>query len=82
MSDITVENTPQPQPNGAEGVINLTDLQNILVVLDLASSRGAFRGNELEPVGQLYNKVARFVQSALPPPAADESAPASDVKGA
>lgn len=75
MSDITVENTPQPQPTAAESVINLTDLQNILVVMDLASSRGAFRGNELEPVGQLYNKVARFVQAALPPqePAAAET---------
>ena len=40
----------------ADSTINLADLQNILTVLDLASSRGAFRGPELEPVGQLYNK--------------------------
>lgn len=67
MSDVTVENTPLTQPPAGENIINLTDLQNILVVFDLASNRGAFRGNELEPVGQLYNKIARFVQAAMPP---------------
>jgi hypothetical protein len=71
MSDVTVENTPPTQPPAGENIINLTDLQNILVVFDLASNRGAFRGNELEPVGQLYNKIAKFVQAAMPaqPPA-------------
>lgn len=49
-----------------ENVVTLTDLQNILVVLDLASSRGAFRGPELEPVGQLYSKVNKFLQSVAP----------------
>ncbi len=72
MSDVTVENTPQPEQNTGENIINLTDLQNILVVFDLASNRGAFRGNELEPVGQLYNKIARFVQAAMPPQASTE----------
>lgn len=63
MSD--VDNT---QPAGdTNNVINITDLQNILVVIDLASNRGAFRGNELEPIGQLYNKIGKFVQAALPP---------------
>lgn len=48
----------------SDNTINLADLQNILTVLDLASSRGAFRGPELEPVGQLYNKFKKFVDSA------------------
>jgi hypothetical protein len=47
-----------------DGTINLVDLQNILQVLDLASSRGAFRGPELEPVGQLYNKFKKFIDGA------------------
>ena len=59
----------------ADAAINLADLQNILVVLDLASSRGAFRGPELEPVGQLYNKFKRFVDAAAAQqPAADPTA--------
>lgn len=72
MSDVTVDNTPQAQPAAGENIINLTDLQNILVVFDLASNRGAFRGNELEPVGQLYNKISKFVQAAMPPQPAAE----------
>lgn len=71
MSDVTVENTPPVQPPAGENIINLTDLQNILVVFDLASNRGAFRGNELEPVGQLYNKISKFVQAAMPPQTAE-----------
>ncbi len=57
----------QPVPNqpAEEASITLTDLQNIISVLDLASSRGAFRGPELEPVGQLYNKFKRFVDNAM-----------------
>lgn len=65
MND-TVENA-QAGPADGNNVINITDLQNVLVVIDLASNRGAFRGNELEPIGQLYNKIGRFVQAALPP---------------
>ena len=68
------------QTTQADTAINLADLQNILVVLDLASSRGAFRGTELEPVGQLYNKFKRFVdaaaaqQTAADPAAAEQTA--------
>lgn len=75
MSDVSVDNTQQ-QPNPADSVINITDLQNVLVVIDLASNRGAFRGTELEPVGQLYNKIAKFVQAAMPPAPAEDAAPA------
>jgi hypothetical protein len=59
-------NTPETQ-NAPDSVVTLTDLQNILVVIDLASSRGAFRGGELQPVGALYEKVARFLKSVAPP---------------
>lgn len=52
------------QQNAADSTITLTDLQNFLQILDLASSRGAFRGPELEPVGQLYNKLKRFIDAA------------------
>lgn len=34
--------------------------------MDLASSRGSFRGTELQPIGQLYNKINQFLQAALP----------------
>lgn len=56
---------PVPEQQPEEASITLTDLQNIISVLDLASSRGAFRGPELEPVGQLYNKFKKFVDNAM-----------------
>lgn len=60
--------TDTPNTNAQpDNVVTLVDLQNILVVLDLASSRGAFRGAELQPVGQLYDKINRFLQSVAPP---------------
>lgn len=66
MTDgLNVENVAGQQP-APENVVTLTDLQNVLVVLDLASSRGAFRGPELEPVGQLYSKINKFLQSVAP----------------
>jgi hypothetical protein len=71
MSEVNVDNTADATaaaaPAPTDNVINLTDLQNVLIVIDMASNRGAFKGQELEPVGQLYNKIARFVQAALPP---------------
>lgn len=47
-----------------EQAITLVELQNILTVVDLASSRGAFRGPELEQIGQLYNKIRKFIDAA------------------
>jgi hypothetical protein len=67
MNDQTV---PSQQPE--DSAITLVDLQNIISVLDLASSRGAFRGAELEPVGQLYNKFKRFVDAAAANAAAQQ----------
>ena len=71
----------QPTQPQADSTINLADLQNILVVLDLASSRGAFRGAELEPVGQLYNKFKKFVDAAAAQQSNDQAsaAPANEV---
>lgn len=65
------QNATQPTEAAAQqapdSVININDLQNVLVVIDLASNRGAFRGPELQPIGQLYDKINRFLQSVIPP---------------
>jgi hypothetical protein len=65
------ENSTVDTNAAPDNVVTLTDLQNILVVLDLASSRGAFRGAELQPVGQLYDKISKFLQSVAPPAPAE-----------
>lgn len=53
-----MENTEQPQTEATEpSSVNLNDLQKLLQIVDVASSRGAFRGSELSQVGAVYDKV-------------------------
>jgi len=42
--------------------IQISDLQTILNIIDLASSRGAFRANELTQVGQIADKLGTFLR--------------------
>ena len=62
--------TPPEEPtlavDGPEGEvttdITLGDFQIILNLIDLASARGAFRGAELTPVGNVYTKLEAFLK--------------------
>ena len=63
--------TPPEEPTlkreGPEGEelstdITLGDFQIILNLIDLASARGAFRGGELTPVGNVYTKLETFLR--------------------
>lgn len=62
----------QPQQALAAPSISIQDLQNLLIVVDLATQRGAFRGPELSQVGALFDKINQFVQSAMPADAAGQ----------
>ena len=67
-----MENTTQPQ-------ITIADLDTLRTVIDLASSRGAFRANELQQVGELYNKLTAFLQAAAATlPQSEESTQPAD----
>ena len=50
---------PEPQAQGAELTVN--DLSNIKQIIDVASSRGAFKPNEMMTVGTVYNKLEAFL---------------------
>lgn len=52
----TTENTPSTD-------ITVQDLQNLKDIIDLASSRGAFRPKEMVPVGHVYTKLEDFLYS-------------------
>ena len=61
-----VDDAPQPEAGTEESQvesISLVDLNSLAQIIDLASSRGAFRGQELEPIGALYNKLTKFLAS-------------------
>lgn len=58
----TVEET-QTTSTQEEGNLdlNLNDLNAMKVIIDIASSRGAFKPNEMAVVGQTYNKLTSFL---------------------
>lgn len=64
--DITEDETPTPTTEHVEQEISLTiaDLTTIVQVIDVCSKRGAFVGEELEPVGRVYGKVNAILQNA------------------
>ena len=48
----------QPAPS-----LTLQDLVLVAQIIQLTNQRGAFRAEELEQVGGLYNKLVTFLQS-------------------
>jgi len=55
------DTTAQAEQNSNELTIN--DLQAMKVIIDIASSRGAFKPNEMVAVGQTYNKLESFLNT-------------------
>lgn len=62
--------------------ITIADLDLLKQIVDLASSRGAFRGPELSQVGEVYNKLTRFLDLALAQTQANQDANQAPVDGA
>ena len=56
---------PADAPATSEGGTSLTvaDLRNLRTIIDVASSRGAFRGAELKGVGEAFEKLDNFVKA-------------------
>lgn len=77
-TDQKTEQTPIEQPGAkpAEAPIELTvsDLSNLKQIIDVASSRGAFKPNEMTVVGTVYTKLETFLNAvaAQQKPAAGE----------
>jgi hypothetical protein len=50
------------QEKGAD--LNINDLNALKQIIDVASSRGAFKpGNEMVAVGQVYEKLSSFLEA-------------------
>jgi len=45
--------------------ITVADLNLLKNIIDLASSRGAFRAAELKEVGEVYNKLVLFLEAVV-----------------
>ena len=51
------------QNNETKTDITVQDIASVKAIIELASSRGAFKPSEMVPVGQLYNKIETFLNS-------------------
>lgn len=55
------ENTTEQAQDSADLTIN--DLNALKTIIDIASSRGAFKPNEMVAVGQTYTKLTTFLEA-------------------
>ena len=62
---------PQPDPNA----LSIGDLKNLSSILDVASTRGAFKAAEMQSVGFLFNKLQAFLAKVAPPEPKKEATP-------
>jgi uncharacterized protein YggE len=59
--------------------ITIADLDTIKNIIDLACTRGAFRGGEISQVGAVYDKLSAFLTLVIEQAKAQEQANADDV---
>jgi len=64
----TATETQSTQAAPAQPVTDLSigDLKNLATIIDVASTRGAFRANEMATVGLMYNKLQGFLARVAP----------------
>jgi hypothetical protein len=59
--------------NTTDTQITISDLDALRNIVDLASSRGAFRGSELSQVGLVYDKLTKFLDAVVAQAQAQEA---------
>jgi len=64
QAEESVEDNASPQgqapaPDATE--LTVSDLANIRQIIDIATSRGAFKANEMTQIGPVYDKLDKFL---------------------
>lgn len=67
----TQTNAPAPEQQGAD--LSIQDLSAMKSIIDVASSRGAFKPQEMMMVGQTYNKLSNFLDAVAKQSAAAQA---------
>ena len=62
-----------PQEGGPD--LNIQDLSAMKSIIDVASSRGAFKPAEMQMVGQTYNKLSAFLDAVAKQAEAQKAPP-------
>jgi len=58
------EKDPTPAPEASQDDLNINDLNALRQIIEVTNSRGSFKASEMEAVGKVYNKLARFLDTA------------------
>ena len=61
--------------------ITIADLGLLKNIIDLASTRGAFRAAEMKEVGEVYNKLTAFLEAVVAQAKAQEESLTSQTQG-
>lgn len=61
--------------------ITIADLGLLKNIIDLASTRGAFRAAEMKEVGEVYNKLTAFLEAVIAQAKVQEDSQASQSQG-
>jgi hypothetical protein len=64
-----------PSAEQAANDLTINDLNAMKTIIDIASSRGAFKPNEMIAVGQTYTKLEAFLATVAKAQAAQPAAP-------
>lgn len=66
IEEVTNEVSNEPTEDNAQppvAELNINDLVALKNVVDVATTRGAFRANEMTAIGQVYDKLSRFLEA-------------------
>ena len=75
MTDPVQTTTTAPEAEVAQNPeLTVNDLNAMKVIIDIASSRGAFKPNEMVAVGQTYTKLTTFLESVAQQQSAQQPA--------
>ena len=61
--------------------ITIADLNLLKDIVDLASTRGAFRAAEMKEIGEVYTKLTSFLDAVVAQAKAQEESQASNTQG-
>jgi hypothetical protein len=66
--ETNVQQPAEAAPQQESNDLTINDLNAMRTIIDIASSRGAFKPNEMVAVGQTYNKLSAFLDTVAKQP--------------
>lgn len=58
------EKEPEQPQTQQQDDLNINDLTALRQIIEITNSRGSYKASEMEAVGRVYNKLARFLDQA------------------